>query len=188
MNTTPQAHWRRTARAIVAAALLCAGAGARAGAIDADKSEVVATFRQMNVPVDGRFTRVRGTIAFDAAKPNAARAEIEIDTASFDVGAPEYNDELRAKEWLDTTAYPRARFVTTRVVATGADRFEASGVLTLKGKAQALRIPVTRTRERGVQIYIGEVPISRKAFAIGGAGWDDTVADEVIVKFRLVAP
>lgn len=176
------------AQVTIAGALLCAGVGAHAGAIAAHKSEVVATLRQMNVPVDGRFTRVSGTIAFDAAKPNGARAEIEIDTASFDVGAPEYNDELRAKEWLDSTAYPRARFVTTRVVATGTDRFEATGVLTLKGKAQELRIPVTRTRERGATVYIGEVPISRKAFAIGGAGWDDTVADEVIVKFRIVAP
>ena len=182
---------RRTRRhfaAFAAIAFVVVGARADAAAIDARKSEITATFRQMNVPVDGRFTRVRGKIEFAPDRPAAARAEIEVDTASIDVGAPEYNDELQQKEWFDSATYPRARFVTTRVTSTGRDRFDAVGTLTLKGKAQKLRVPIARRRVGGEHIYEGEVPISRKAFGIGGAAWDDTVADRVIVKFRIVSP
>ena len=174
--------------AFVAVGIVMIGPRADAAAIDTRNSEIIATFRQMNVPVDGRFTRVGGTIEFAPDKPASARADIEVDTASFDVGAPEYNDELRQKEWLDSATYPRARFVTTRVTSTGRDRFEALGTLTLKGKTQELRVPITRRRVGALHIYEGEVPISRKAFGIGGASWDDTVADQVVVKFRIVSP
>jgi polyisoprenoid-binding protein YceI len=44
--------------------------------------------------------------------------------------------------------------------------------------------------EAGATVFEGSVPIRRLAFAIGEGEWKDTalLADEVIVKFRLVVP
>jgi hypothetical protein len=40
----------------------------------------------------------------------------------------------------------------------------------------------------GVDSFDGSVPISRSKFDIGDPKWADTVADEVLVKFHIVAP
>lgn len=154
--------------------------------IDAGKSQITAAFRQMNVPVDGRFTTFSGNIVFDPKKASAGRARIEIDTASFDVGAPEYNDELRAKEWLDTSTYPKASFVSSRVTGAGPNRFEASGRLSLKGKISEIKVSFSQRFEGKAAVFEGEFPLSRKTYSIGGPAWDQTVADQVVVKFRIV--
>lgn len=169
-----------------AMALFAVTLAVSASAIDAGKSQIIATFRQMNVPVEGRFNSFNGSIVFDSKKLAAASARIEIDTASFDVGAPEYNDELRAREWLDTSSYPKASFVSTRVNATGPNRFEASGKLSLKGKTSDIIIPFTQGLEGKNWIYEGEFPLSRKLYSIGGRAWDKTVDDRVVVKFRIL--
>jgi len=157
-----------------------------ASSIDAGKSQITVTFRQMNVPVEGRFNAFSGDIVFDPKKASAGQARIEIDTASFDVGAPEYNAELRAKEWLDTSTYPKASFVSARVIAAGPNRFEASGRLSLKGKTSEIKVSFRQRLEAKATIYEGEFPLSRKAYSIGGPGWDKTVEDQVVVKFRIV--
>lgn len=170
---------------LTATALGMATLSAAAGSIDAGTSQITATFRQMNVPATGRFTAFRGTIAFDPRNIASGRVRIEIDTASFDVGAPEYNDELRNKEWFDTRTYPVARFISSSVASREQNRFEATGQLMLKGKTVEIRIPFTMRSVNGLSIFEGELPLSRKTYLIGGADWDDTVEDKVIVKFRI---
>ena len=169
------------------AALVTTTLPATAGTIDVAKSQITANFRQMNVPVEGRFTAFSGSISFDAKNITASRARIEIDTASFDVGAPEYNDELRAKEWLHTSAYPKASFISSRVTSLGQNRFEVTGKLTLKGKTLEIKVPFTLRTDSAVSIYEGEVPLSRKTYSLGSADWEKTVEDKVIVKFRIAA-
>lgn len=168
--------------ALIAATLTAAAAS---GAVDATTSQVTATFRQMNVPIEGEFTGFRGAVDFDPGRPADGSARIEIDTASFDLGAPEYSDELRAKEWFDTKAHPTARFVSSSVTRSGRNQFVASGTLTLKGTSREINIPFSRRSEKGALFYEGEFPVSRKAYAIGSAEWDDTLEDTVIVKFRI---
>jgi len=169
---------------VVLAAATLAAVAATSG-IDAARSRVTATFRQMNVPVEGGFKIVRGTIDFDPKNLKAARARIEIDTASFDLGAPEYEAELHGKEWFDTQAYPKASFVSSSVSAVGPNRFEATGKFTLKGKTQEIKVPFTVRSDGGARVFEGDLPISRKAFEIGSAEWDGTLEDKVVVKFRV---
>ncbi len=158
---------------------------AAASDVDATKSGITATFRQMNVPVEGGFKIFRGAIDFDPGNLKTAHARIEIDTASFNLGAPEYEEELRGKEWFDAQTYPKASFVSSSVVAVGGNRYEARGRLTLKGKTQELKVPFAIRSDGGARIFEGELPISRKAYVIGSAIWDDTLDDRVIVKFRI---
>ena len=174
------------AKRLAALALFAVTLSVAANTIDATKSQITATFRQMNVPVEGRFSGFSGNIVFDPKKPTTAQARIEIDTASFDVGAPEYNDELRAKEWLDTSTYPKASFVSSRVIGTGPNRFEAIGKLSLKGKTSEIKVSFTQRLEEKITIYEGEFPLSRKSYSIGSSAWDKTVDDQVVVKFRIL--
>lgn len=156
--------------------------------IDAGKSKVSTTFRQMNVPVEGVFTKASGSIQFDPAKPQAASAKIQIDTASFDLGMDDYNAEVRKKEWFDSAAFPQASFVSTSFKAIGADRYQASGKLSLKGRSIEVTLPVTVKRGAAATVFSGTLPLSRKAFDIGDAEWNAVVDDSVNVTFSIVQP
>ena len=183
MDAAVARNLSRLSVVILAAAMLAAAVGA--SEIDVTKSQVTATFRQMNVPVEGRFKVLRGSIDFDPKKLTVARARLEIDTASFDLGAPEYEDELRGKEWFDTPAFPKASFVSSGVIALGENRFVAKGKFTLKGKTQEIKVPFTMRSDGGGRVFEGELSLYRKTYAIGSAEWDDTLEDKVVVKFRV---
>ena len=183
MNAAVARYLSRLSVVVLVAAMLATVA--EASDIDATSSQVTATFRQMNVPVEGRFKNFRGTIDFDPRKLTAARARLEIDTASFDLGAPEYEDELRGKEWFDTSAFPKASFISTGVTALGENRFEAKGKFTLKGKTQEIKVPFTVRSDGGARVFEGELSLYRKMYAIGSAEWDGTLEDKVVVKFRV---
>lgn len=154
-----------------------------------DKSTLSFVSRQMNVPVEGQFKSFRGKLAFDPARPAAARAELEIDLASIDAGSKDANDEVASKAWFNTRDFPVARFVATSVKPLGGNRFEVAGKMTLKGRTQDLTTPVTLRQEGNSAIFEGSLMLKRADYAIGDGVWADfgTVANEVQVKFRLVA-
>ena len=157
--------------------------------LDLNKSTVSATFKQMNVPVDANFTKFSAMIDFDVNKLDAAKASIDIHIPSFDLGDPDYNHEVQKKEWFNGAQFPKASFVSSKIKALAAGKFEASGKLTIKGKAVDVTFPLTQRKEGSAQIFEGSLPIRRLAFAIGDGEWKDTsiVADEVVIKFRIFA-
>jgi polyisoprenoid-binding protein YceI len=107
------------------------------------KSSLSFVYKQMNVPVDGQFKSFRAKLAFDPAKPTAAKAEFEIDLASIDAGSKDANDEVAGKAWFNTRQFPLAKFVASSVKPLGNNRFEVAGKMSIKGKTLDLATPVT---------------------------------------------
>jgi polyisoprenoid-binding protein YceI len=178
-------------RRYLLAALLSVTAGAAsAQAIDAARSSVSATFKQMGVPVEGKFKKVGGQVSYDPANPAVAQAKVDVEVASFDLGDPQYNREIQQKDWFDGARFPAASFTSAGVKAVGAGRLEVSGKLTIKGRSVNVSVPLAVRNDGGATVFEGSVPIRRLAFAIGEGEWKDTalLADEVIVKFHLVVP
>lgn len=176
--------------AIAALALLAVAAHAEEyNAIQADKSTVAFVYRQMNVPVEGRFGKFAAQLKFDPAKPAAASASIDIDLASIDAGSAEANDEVAGKQWFNTKAFPTARFVATSFRALGGNRYEAVGKLSIKGRTQDMAAPFAFSAQGRSGIADGTLTIRRADFAIGEGVWADfgTVANEIQIKFRLQA-
>ena len=164
-------------------------ATATAQTIDAARSAVSATFKQMGVPVEGKFSRLAGQVRYDPASPGAAQATVDVEVASFDLGDAQYNEEVRHKEWFDAARFPRAAFVGAGVRSAAGGRLEVAGKLTIKGRSVDLNVPLSvRKESSGASVFEGSVPIRRLAFGIGEGEWKDTalLADEVILKFKLV--
>ncbi|MFL9936075.1 YceI family protein [Paraburkholderia sp. RL18-103-BIB-C] len=158
--------------------------------VDTAKSTVIATSRQMNVPVDGKFRKFTAQLDFDPAKPAVGSANLTIDTSSYDLGDESYNQQVRGKDWFDTAQFPNATFVSSAIAsADGANRFKVIGKLTIKGKSQNVVVPVTVTQQGASQTFDGLLPIKRTQYDIGTGEWKDTsvVADEVVIKFHIVA-
>ena len=156
---------------------------------DPANSTVGAVFRQLNVPVEARFKKFTAQIDYDPARPAAAKASVEIDVGSFDLGDPEYNKEVLKKEWFNAAQFPKATFVSTAIVPGAAGKFTVSGKLTIKGKTSAVSFPLALKQEAGHQVFDGSLPIRRLTYVIGDGEWKDTavVADEVIIRFHIVA-
>jgi polyisoprenoid-binding protein YceI len=143
----------------------------------------------MNVPIDAKFKQFSATIDYDAAKPDAAKASVDINIASFDLGDPEYNKEVTKKEWFNAAQFPKASFVSSTIKSAGAGKLTVTGKLTIKGKTTDVSFPLSVKAEGGKQIFEGALPIKRLAYNIGEGEWKDTsmVADEVIIKFHVIA-
>ena len=154
--------------------------------IDAAKSSIIATFRQENVPVDAPLKKFNGRIDYNPAQPNAAKAALEVDTASLDIGSPDYNAEVAKKEWMDSATYPKASFISTSVKPGAAGHLDATGTFTMKGKTQTLTFPVTVTKSGTATVFDGSFEISRAYFGIGDKEWNDVVDDKVKVRFHMV--
>lgn len=153
------------------------------------QSSIQFEFRQMGVPVKGGFKRFATEMQFDPAKPETARAKIEIDLASIDAGSREADDESAGKLWFNRSAYPKAGFVSSEVRALGNNRYELRGTLTLKGKAREMIVPVTYTPGKNTATFDGTFVLRRLDFGIGEGLWADvaTVANEVRVRFGIAA-
>jgi polyisoprenoid-binding protein YceI len=152
----------------------------------ATKSTVVATFKQEGVAVDCPFTRFTGKISYDPKNVGAATALIEVETASLDIGDPAYSAEVAKKSWFDSATYPKGTFRSTAIKPLAANRFEATGTLTIKGKVQTITVPVTVAATPAGNTFDGTFTISRKAFGIGDPIWESALDDKVAVKFHLV--
>jgi len=167
--------------ALAAAAVVAAEAG-----LDAAHSTLVATFKQEGVAVDAPFHAFGGVIHFDPASPTTATAAIDVQTASFDIGDPAYNAEVAKPAWLDSGHFPQATFRSTAIRVLGPGKLEATGTLSLKGRALSVTVPIAQAGKGAQATFDGSLAISRKAFGIGDATWDDVLDDKVVVRFHVV--
>ena len=154
-----------------------------------DKSTLSFNYKQMGVPMEGKFRKFAARISFDPAKLNAAQAQLDVALASIDTGFSEADEEVVGKQWFNAKDYPTARFVSTGVKALGGNRFEARGKLTIKGKTLDVLAPFTFKPEGSSSTFDGAFTLKRLDYAIGEGAWSDVsaVANEIQIRFHLVA-
>jgi polyisoprenoid-binding protein YceI len=175
------------ATGFVAVASLLANAAHAQQKLELAQSEIVFVFKQMGVPVEGRFKKFDAQIAFDAAKPAASKIAFNIDTGSATLGSRETDAELPKATWFNVPKFPQATFQSSTVKGLGGGKFEVAGKLSIKGNVQDVVVPVTLTQSGAVTTATGTVAIKRLTYKIGENEWADTsmVADDVQVKFKL---
>ncbi|MDI1310082.1 MAG: YceI family protein [Methylotenera sp.] len=159
--------------------------------IQQDKSSLGFVYKQMGVPIDGSFKKFTTQLSFDPAKLAAAKATLDIDLASIDAGSDEANDEVAGKEWFNAKAFPHAKFESSSFKSLGANRYEVTGKMTIKGRSQTVSAPFTfNPQASGTQSLVdGAFVLKRADFAIGEGSWADfgTVANEIQIKFHFLA-
>lgn len=158
------------------------------GKVEVAKSNLLFSYKQMGVSMDGRFKKFTADIQFDPTKTSAASASLDVDLNSIDVGSSEGNSEVGGKLWFNTKLFPSAKFTSTSVKSIGGDKYEVLGKLTIKGKTQDVIAPTTIKIQGNTAQFDGAFTIKRNDFLIGEGLWADTsaVANEVAVKFHIV--
>lgn len=156
--------------------------------VQTNDSAVSFGFKQMGVPLDGKFNKFSAQLSFDPAQLGKAQARIEIDLSSIDTGSAEGNEEVVGKKWFNVKDYPTASFVSTGIKALGGNRYQALGKLSIKGRTQDVTAPVTFQSDGKRGIFEGAFEIKRLDYAIGEGEWTDvsSVANEIQIKFHVV--
>ena len=155
----------------------------------ADKSTLSFNYKQMGVPLEGKFRQFQAHIAFDPTQPDVAQVQLEIALANIDAGSSEADEALVGKPWFVAKTYPSARFVSTSIKALVGNRYEVRGKLTIKGKTLDVSAPFIFRPEGAIGIFDGEFVLKRLDYSIGEGAWADvsTVANEVQIRFHLTA-
>jgi polyisoprenoid-binding protein YceI len=159
------------------------------GQVHATESNVTFAYKQMGVPLDGRFSKFAVDLVFDPARTSHAKARIDVDVASIDTGSAENDEEVVGKKWFDAKAFTVASFVSSGVRVLGGNRYEALGKLSIKGKTMDVVAPFTFQPEGNRGVFDGAFILKRLDYAIGEGEWADvgTVANEVRINFHVVA-
>jgi len=158
-------------------------------AVQPDKSKVGFNFKQMGVAMDGHFAKSSATLIFDPAKPEQARASIEVDLASIDTGTDEVDQEVVGKAWFNTAAFPKAVFVAKQVKQIAPNQYEVLGSLSIKGRSRDVKTMFKLSPQGKSSVLSGSFTLQRADFAIGEGMWSkfDVVANDIQVNFQFTA-
>lgn len=135
--------------------------------IDRAGSDIAFTVRHLVISkVRGRFQRWQGTLFYDEETPSGAQVDVTIDAASIDTGDASRDAYLRSAEFLNPDKFPTLTFKSTRVVATGRDKFLLHGELTVRDVTKPVVVDVQRL---GPALFSGKATLQREDF---GATWN----------------
>jgi polyisoprenoid-binding protein YceI len=97
--------------------------------------------------VRGHFTEFNATGTIDPDNPAASAVEVNIQAASIQSNNSTRDDDVRSANFLDVDTYPTITFKSTKIEPAGADRFNMTGDLTIKGQTQPITLKVLRYGE-----------------------------------------
>jgi polyisoprenoid-binding protein YceI len=175
----------------LAAMLMTASGGASAHGALIDRSEIRFVAKQTGGDIKGRFRKWKANVDLRPKQVAKSKAEFEIDMASIDLSGKASESGARGSLWFDTENFPVAKFASTATKATGRDRYEIAGTLSIKGVDRDVLVPVAvETDAIGNRVAVGEFTFRRLDFGIGEGSWADTdaLADEISVRIRMVLP
>ena len=178
--------------ALVLGAGLVMAATVRATTLDSvqpDKSKMGFSFKQMGVAMDGHFAKFSAALNFDPAKPEQAKASIEVDLTSIDTGSGEADQEVVGKAWFNTAAFPKAVFVAKQIKQIAPNQYEVLGSLSIKGHSRDIKSALKLSPQGKSSVLSGSFTLQRADFAIGEGMWSkfDVVANDIQVNFQFTA-
>ncbi|HEX9147909.1 MAG TPA: YceI family protein [Thermoanaerobaculia bacterium] len=111
--------------------------------IDKTHSDVSFQVRHLVTKVRGRFADFDAEIRAVPEAPEESSVRFAIRTASVDTDLPDRDQHLRSADFFDADEHPEITFVSSRIRSAGDDRYDVTGLLTLRGVAREMTLPVS---------------------------------------------
>lgn len=134
----------------------------------------------------GAFRRWDADIHFDPANLPASSVSATVDVASAATGNADRDQALPTDTFLDAPAFPKATFVARHFTALGGGRYQADGVLTLRGVSKPLSLPFTLVIQGTQARMTSQIAINRLAFGVGQGEWKATTTIPAAVNVSVV--
>ena len=140
-------NYRRTASALATLALASL-AGAATFDIDPSHSSASFKVRHMMISnVKGNFSKLTGSVEYDAAKAGATRIDTVIDASTITTAEPKRDAHLKSPDFFDVAKFPTITFKSKNVTRTGDQQYKALGDLTIHGVTKQVTLAVDTTPE-----------------------------------------
>lgn len=140
-STRPVAAFALTTLVVAGLAVAPARA-ADTYSIDPSHSNIGFTVRHFFSRVPGHFTKVDGTIVYDAQDITKSTVNVSIDTASIDTEEPKRDAHLKSPDFFDAEKHPKITFVSSKVTSAGANKAKVEGTLTIRGVSKPVTLDV----------------------------------------------
>ncbi len=103
------------------------------------------TKHMMFTTVRGRFKEFSGQLHLDREAPDTSWAEVRVQAASLDTGAPDRDGHLRSADFFDAESHPEIVFRSTESIGATPEegtRFRVSGDLTIADTTEPVTLDV----------------------------------------------
>jgi polyisoprenoid-binding protein YceI len=137
----------------------------------------------------GSFGAWTASIAFDPANPAASKATVTVDLASAKTGDEDRDQSLPSPDWFYAGKFPKATFTTTAIKSMGGDKYQAAGVLNLKGISKPATLNFSLQIKGDQAVMNGQATLDRTHWNVGEGQFVDEkpVPHAVVVTVALTA-
>ncbi len=152
--------------------------------------------------INGSANGISGTVTFDPAAPAATKGKIVVAANTLHVPNPMMKDHMHGAQWMDVAKHPELTFEARELtqVKTEGDKTTATalGILTVRGVAKEMSVPVTLTylkdklaaRSNGqlkgdLLVIRANFTIKRSDFGINPKAPQDKVAEEIALTLSI---
>jgi len=95
----------------------------------------------------GKIMGATGTLVLDPDNPARDAVDIALDMNTLTTGLPDFDTQLKGKDYFDVAQFPQATFKSTKVETTGDNSANVTGDLTIHGVTKSVVLAVTFTRK-----------------------------------------
>ncbi|MDR3442303.1 MAG: YceI family protein [Legionella sp.] len=88
-----------------------------------------------------------GQLVLDKDHMEKSKVDVTINVADIVTGLPELDKHLKGKLFFDVEQFPKATFVSNKVIVEGKNKAKVEGVLTLRGVSKPVVLNVTFNKE-----------------------------------------
>jgi polyisoprenoid-binding protein YceI len=134
---------RKLFAAAVLATLAALPLAAETYSVDPGHSEVGFTIRHLVSNVRGRFDEFSGKVNMDPKNLPASSVDFHIKATSIDTAVADRDKHLRSADFFDVEKYPEISFKSESIKATGKDKYDVTGTLTMHGVSKKVTLPVS---------------------------------------------
>lgn len=124
----------------------------------------------------GRFDKFNGNFSYDSANIAASKIEVNIDTSSVNSNHAERDKHLKSDDFLDVSAFAKAKFVSDSVTDKGDGKLAINGTLTLHGVSKKITIDAQT---------VGEGKDPWGGYRVGFSGTTNIALTDFAIKMNL---
>jgi len=129
--------------ALFALVTAAASLSAETYTIDPVHSSVGFSLRHLVSKFSSSFTKVTGTVNYDAAKPEASTVEATVAIDSVATHNEKRDNHIKSPDFFDAAKYPTATFKSKSWKKTGENTFDVAGDLTIKDVTKEVVLKTT---------------------------------------------
>ncbi|KAB8033622.1 YceI family protein [Fluviispira multicolorata] len=119
----------------------------------------------------GKFKRFQGHFKFNPKDFTKTELEATADVASVDTDNTQRDEHLKKEDFFDAEKYPTMTFKSTSAKKTGANTFDLTGDINIRGVKKTVTFNITyngelKSKAKEIVAFKGTTKINRKDFGI----------------------